>query len=99
MPENELFVPCTIRRGGFSSERTFELKLPSGEKLVGLSYVEYLRDQNWDALDKDTPASGQTIEGFVQCRIVQQVDQDSVLIEVPSSDVIRYPANTLAAAG
>ena len=99
MPEREHFVPCQIRRGGFSSERTFEIQLPDDQKLVGLSYVAYLLDANKTPLGRDVPAPGEAIEGYVQCRVLREIDENTVLIEVPSSDVIRFPMDTLAAAG
>ena len=99
MSERELFVPCLIKRGGFSSERTFEIQLPDGQKLVGLAYVAYLLDADKTPIGPNIPAPGEAIEGFVQCRVLQEIDENTVLIEVPSSDVIRFPADTLAAAG
>jgi hypothetical protein len=99
MPVNEFYMPCVIERGGFSSERCFEVELQDGDKLVGLAFVEYVLDENMKPLDKNSPAFGKPIRGFVQCRLLQQIDEKTVLIEVPSSDVIRVPAEKLAAAG
>ncbi|MGH7199025.1 MAG: hypothetical protein ACREJB_00360 [Planctomycetaceae bacterium] len=91
----EYLIRCKIERGGFNSERTFEIELPDGCKLVGVAFVEHLLDENKGPLDEDTPGYGEQIEGFVKCRRIRQIDEQKVLIEVPSSDVIHVPNDEL----
>ena len=94
MPEYFL-IACEIDRGGFSSERTFEIELPEQGKLVGTAYVEYLLDENGQPLDEDTPQFGDPIKGFVKCRKIRDGDAETVLIEVPSADVVHVSADSL----
>jgi hypothetical protein len=81
-----LFIPCEIERGGFTSERTFEISVDNG-KLIGTANVEYLRTDDRKPLGEDTPGYGEKIRGFVACRKVRE-ENDGVLAEVPSSDMI-----------
>lgn len=89
------FIPCSISRSGFDSERVFEIQLDAGEKLVGTANVSYLRDSERRRLDEATPGFGETIQGFVQCRQIE-VDRDQrSLVELPSADLLRVRAGEL----
>jgi len=89
------FIPCLIERGGFSSERTFEIDTHEGGKLVGTANIEYLRTASKTTLDEGSPEYGEQISGFVKCRKVHNIDEQNVLVEVPSADVIHVPADSL----
>jgi hypothetical protein len=86
MSNKVFFIPCEIERGGFTSERTFEISVDNG-KLIGTANVEYLRTEGRKPLGEDTPGYGEKIRGFVACRKVRE-ENDGVLAEVPSSDMI-----------
>lgn len=88
-------IRCTIERGGFSSERTFEVETSDGGKLVGSADIRYLCDENKNPLDDDEPPFGQRISGFVKCRWIRPIDNQNVLIDLPSADVIHVPADEL----
>lgn len=95
---NDYFlIACTIERGGFSSERTFEIDLSEGGKLAGIANVGHVLDQNKSSLDEDTPAYGETIDGFVKCRKFRPNGPGEALIEVPSADVIHVSDRELTA--
>ena len=87
MPE-QFFVPCKIENGGFSSERTFSIRLADGKVLEGTAHVDYLRDSKKRPLREDNPEPGEAISGFVACRKLRELQSGSVLIEVPSEYVI-----------
>ncbi len=93
MRNKMFFIPCEIARGGFTSERTFEISVDSG-KLIGTADVEYLRTEGRQHLDEDTPSYGEKIRGFVACRKIREED-DEVLVEVPSSDMIHVATKDL----
>jgi hypothetical protein len=95
--KDKFLLPCTIERGGFTSERTFELQLDSEDKLVGTAYFEYLLDERKRTLDEDTPGFGSPIKGFVVCRKIADLGADRALVEVPSADVIQVPSDDLVA--
>ena len=90
-----VFAKCKIERGGFSSERTFEITLRDGHKLVGTAHVGYLFDENHEPLDDDTPGFGEAIDGFVECRVVRQIDPETIVIDLPSADVARVSPKLL----
>ena len=92
---SEIFlINCMIDRGGFLSERTFEIEMPRGGKLIGTANVKYLVDNKKKPLDDDTPEYGNMINGFVQCRKLEEKD-GAVLIELPGADVIYVPESEL----
>lgn len=88
-------IPCRIERGGFSSERTFEISLPRGDVLAGTANVQYLLDAKRQPLEENIPEHGKVIDGFVRCRVVKKEADGGVIIEVPSADLIRVPAGEL----
>lgn len=89
------FIPCIIERGGFSSERTFRIALPNGSELVGTADVEYLTDEDGNAIPDGQPEPGRPIRGRVQYRRLRSTHDGEVLIEVPSSDVVRLKTSQL----
>lgn len=88
------FIPCKIERGGFSGERTFTISLANGEALVGSAHVDHLRTGDRKILDAGQPPFGEILDGFVRCREVEVRDQ-SVVVEVPSADVIQVTKDEL----
>lgn len=95
MPES-LFVPCKIERGGFSSERVFEIKVShEGDSLTGTANLRYLLDEHRRPLSPDSPAPGTTIDGFVQCLLIEQSVDGTVTIEVPSTDMLNVSEDEL----
>ena len=71
MSESYYFIPCVIERGGFSSERTFEIKMHDGGKLVGTANVEYLRTESRTVLDENSPRIRRT--PFRLCEVPEGV--------------------------
>ena len=92
---NFFYIRCTIERGGFTSERTFEISLPEGEKLIGTAYIEHLCGADKKSLPEDEPGFGKVIVGYVKCRKIRDLDESKVMIEVPSADVIHVAAEDL----
>lgn len=91
-------IPCTIERGGFASERKFTIAHRDGQ-LVGTADIEYLCNENREALNDDEPPLGQVINGFVKCRKIRDVNEGgSVLVEVPSTDLVLVPEGDLVEA-
>lgn len=96
MSDSFYFIPCAIERGGFSSERTFEIDTNDGGKLVGTANVEYLRTESRRSLNDDTPEYGEIIKGFVACRQIEGAERDGmILVEVPSADMIYVSSEDL----
>lgn len=88
-------IPCKIERGGFAGERTFTIQLSQGEPLIGAAYFEYFCDENKEPLTEDEPPPDATIAGFVACREIRRRDEQTVIVEVPSSDIIAVPESEL----
>ena len=90
------FIECKIERGGFSSERVFEISL-AGKKIRGLSYVDFVCKEDGEPLG-DEPPPGESIAGYVQCRVIRATTKDRVLIELPSTELVDVPISSLTAA-
>jgi hypothetical protein len=89
MLEQYFLMPCTIKPGGFSSERTFEIRNGRDSQLVGTASVEYLLDEARMPLTEDVPSYGQEIKGFVKCLLIKSDDQRGIaIVELPSDEVI-----------
>lgn len=98
------YIACTIERGAFTNERTFEIelsetiKLPGEQegKLVGTAHADHLRNGDKTPLAEDEPQFGNVIKGFVLCRKIRDLPKNWVLAEVPSADMIHVSADSLA---
>lgn len=89
-------IACTIERGGFTTERTFEIETEDG-KLVGTAYIEHLCDEKKKPLSEGEPPFGEKISGYVKCRKIRNISETKVLVEVPSSDIVHVSAKDLIA--
>ena len=104
--EKYFYIACRIERGAFTNERTFEIELSDrityrGEregKLVGTAHASHLRTPERKPFTEDEPPYGETVEGFVQCRIIRELPTGWVLVEVPSADVIHVSKDSLVSA-
>lgn len=87
-------IACTIERGGFTTERTFEINTHDG-KIIGTAYIEHLCGADKKPLPEDEPQYGEKLDGFVKCRKIRDIDESTVLVEVPSADVVHVSAKDL----
>jgi hypothetical protein len=87
-------IKCTISRGGFSSERIFQITLTSGVDHVGAAPVEYFLGLDLQRLAPSDPARGADIEGFVTGRLSENED-GNCLVSVPSGDVLSVPESDI----
>lgn len=92
------WIACTIENNGFSGERRFEVELKGQGKIVGVGSIQYLRDSENKPLPDDVPPYGQTVNGFVQYRILRQRDGKYV-VEFPGSEIFHVPAEALTSHG
>jgi hypothetical protein len=65
---------------------------------VGTAHSDHLRINEREALDEDTPEYGEPIDGYVCCKKIRDLDEDWVLVEVPSADVIHVAVDSLVPA-
>ena len=100
------YIACTIEHGAFTKERVFDIQLSEkirtydgtiGGKLVGTAHTDHLRDRYKQRLQEDEPGFGNSVEGFVLCRKLRELDEGWVIVEVPSADVIHVSEDALVA--
>jgi hypothetical protein len=88
MPSTELItIPCQFARGGFSSERVFQVETLSGV-FTGVAALEYCYDAEGEPLGPDQPPAGTKIKGRVAARFIQEESKQSALLSVPDGSVI-----------
>jgi hypothetical protein len=90
-----VFVRCNIERGGFSSERTFEIELADGDRVVGTANVQHFLDNEGRPLDDDVPPFGVTLHGMVRCRVIEQIDERTAIVDIPSFDLVEVPRDSI----
>ncbi len=97
-------LPCVIYRSAFSSERQFQIRSSQAE-YVSTAPVEYFWADREHRLAADEPRQrGNSVPGFVDARILSQRDNGTLLLSVPSGDVlevdaamvVEYPQETAA---
>jgi hypothetical protein len=87
MSERQLVaIPCRLSLGGFSGERIFEVVLANGEKYRGAAPRHFCWDDQGNLVGAREPASEGP--GWVAARVVDQLDDGQVLVEVPDEEVI-----------
>jgi hypothetical protein len=93
MPSPRTIIECNISRGGFASERSISVIDVEGNQVVGIADVQYLQDQNGDSLPDGEPPEGQEIRGFVACRVLRKMSNNSLMIDLPGAGVAVVPAD------
>lgn len=84
----EYLIPCTIERGGFKSERTFQVDL-SPNAYVGIAYVEHFLSEGRQPLETGELTEKQPVVGFVKCRLVRDSGSNQVLVQVPDGELLK----------
>lgn len=88
------YIPCTIERGGFSSERTFSIPLDKGEEvIVGCADTHHVRDSAWNRIP-DKPVNESPVNGYVKCQVLRK-EKGCVLVEVPSRHIFTVDESLL----
>lgn len=76
-----VWIEADIRRGGFSSERYFEVKDINGQLICGLANEQYMLNNDWQPLPE--PTVDEITRGLVECRVIHTTGQ-SAIIELPA---------------
>lgn len=95
MSDTHFFISCQIERGGFDTERSFEINTPDGGRLVGSASVRHFLNSNHKQLGDDIPPFGEVINGFVKCQVIRFLDATQALVELPSADVVHVSQEDL----
>jgi len=79
-------LKCKVSPGGFSGERIFEVTLADGKPYRSLAPRQFCWNTNRQIVAENEPSS--EIEGMIAARVVDFIDEDQVLVEVPDSEII-----------
>ena len=86
MTERDLVaLPCKLTRGGFPSERGFDVVLANGQIYGGLAPKHFCWTKEGVLIEGDE-ANGDEVDGFVAAKRLDQIDDtDQFLVEVPDA--------------
>jgi hypothetical protein len=82
-----------IAPGGFSGERIFVVKLANGEEYRGLAPYQFCWNSQGRLVDEFEPNS--EVDGNVAARIVDYIDNEQVIVEVPDGQNIAVMQQTV----
>ena len=91
MSNEYILIPCTVRRGGFSSEKEFTIDLP-GCQYRGLAYQYYVFDSFGKVIGKTDPSEVREEKDWVKGRIVKRLDNGLLLVNLPSGENVELRA-------
>lgn len=81
-----VLIPARISRGGFASERTYRIETPDGKGCVGLAPWAYTFTAPNQRIEEE-PADGETINGFVQARVINGDPDGPAKVWLPDGEV------------
>jgi hypothetical protein len=79
-------LTCKVSPGGFSGERIFEVTLANGESYRSLAPRQFCWNSNNQIVAENEPQT--EVDGLVAARIVDSIDKDQMLVEVPDGEII-----------
>lgn len=79
-------IKARIEQSGFSGERIFEVKLANGKPYRGLAPHQFC----WDSRNNQIQEFDEedNIEGLVAARVIDVIDHDQLIVEIPNGEVI-----------
>jgi hypothetical protein len=86
-------LTCKIAPGGFSGERIFEVKLANGEPYRSLAPRQFCWNSQGNLIAENEPNT--EVEGAIAARIVDSIDEDQVIVEVPDGEIIAVDKNDI----
>src|SRR5262249_39069135 len=89
MPRNTLVaLKCRLSKGPFSRERTFEVKLASGEDYAGAAPRHFCWNAKGALLGEGEAGSEAGVEGLVAAKLVDELEGGLRAVEVPDGEVL-----------
>lgn len=79
-------LPCKLSPGIVSGERIFEVKLANGQTYTGVAPRHFCWNAQGQLVGEKEP-SGE-VEGMVAARVIEELDDNQVAVEVPDGEVI-----------
>lgn len=79
-------LSCTVAPGGFSGERVFKVKLADGNSYCSLAPRQFCWNSRGEIVAEDEPET--EVDGMIAARIVESIDGDQEIVEVPDGEVI-----------
>jgi hypothetical protein len=90
MPRNRpIALFCRIARGGFSGERVIQVPLPDGQEYRGMAPRHYCWTGTGRDLGREEPDNGQSIEGLVAARWLEDAPDGRAIVTGPDGEVLR----------
>jgi hypothetical protein len=84
-------VPCKISPGMFSGERVFAVELANGTTYRGIAPRQFCWNAEGRLVAENEPS--QEIEGKVAAKLIDELEESQVAVEVPDGEVIAVDAS------
>jgi hypothetical protein len=92
-----VFIPCTLKRGGFPSERVFVIRARGGGELSGVADAQYCYRHDGRPVG-DEPPEGEEIEGRLLGLVVRMLGDASIRVHLPDGEVYNLDRNIIVPA-
>jgi hypothetical protein len=86
-------LTCKVAPGGFSGERIFEVTLANGEPYRSLAPRQFCWNIHDQIVAENEPRT--EVDGMVAARVVDSIDEDQMLVEVPDGEIIAVDKNNV----
>jgi hypothetical protein len=78
----------------FSNERAFEVELADGTSYSGPAPIHFCWNEDRKPLG-ESEAVGKEVNGWVAARVISQLEDDQVVVEVPDGEMIAVRASKI----
>lgn len=82
---------CKVAPGGFSGERIFEVKLANGDLYRSIAPRQFCWNNQGYLVGENEPDT--EVDGMIAARIVDSVEGDQLIVEVPDGEIIAVDRN------
>ena len=81
-------LKCELSPGGFSGERIFEIWLANGDLYKSIAPRQFCWNEEGKLVEENEPSDGNKIPGKVAARLIDHLDENQVIVEVPDGQII-----------
>jgi hypothetical protein len=86
-------VKCQIAPASFSGERVFTIKLANEQPYTSLAPRHFFWNSSRHIVSVNEP--NEKVEGYVAARVVEELDENQFLVEVPDGEIVAIDKSDL----
>lgn len=88
-------IKSKLTPGGFSGERIFQVDLANGDSYQSLAPRQFCWNNEGNLVAENEPTT--EINGLIAAKIIDFVDDDQILVEVPDGEIIAVDKDNVQA--